>query len=96
MVFETMTPDPRRVAVAEVVRPVDGRVGGEADRKRLRLRLDVVFPEELDRPIARAQHAYLGARQQSESVLEADERAAVQPEEVLEQVAEICPAPAAA
>ena len=48
-----------------------------------------VLREELDRPVARAVDADLQAAHQAEAVFQPDLRAGVEPEEILEQVAEV-------
>ena len=78
----------RRVAVAEVVGAVDRGVGGEPERERLGLLLQVVLAEELDRPIVGAVDADLAAGHDADAELHADHRARVEAEEVGGEAAE--------
>ena len=82
--------DRRRVAVAEVVRSLDGhRARRSSTGRPCPCLTTLMLAEKLDRPIARPVNADLRAAHDAEPVLESDLRAVVDAECVRQQVAEI-------
>src|SRR5437764_5654265 len=79
--------DRRRVLVLKVVRALDRHEHREIHGQPFVLAHDAVLPEELDRLVARAVNADLAVLDDAEAVLEADDAAVVEAEEIAEQAA---------
>ena len=74
-----------RVFVLKVVGPIDFQQHRRVDRQSFALPHDAVLPEELDRLVAGAMNPDLAVLHDAEAILEADDRAVVEAEQIAEK-----------